>query len=78
MTDREGEGGRERRRGGRGGEEERRKGREGEKRREGGGEREVLENFEAGYLLRTKGAGSAEGGVAAGFGSVDSCCLVDV
>jgi glutathione synthetase len=46
---------------------------------EGGtGEREVLENFEAGYLLRTKGAGSAEGGVAAGFGSVDSCCLIDV
>lgn len=40
--------------------------------------REVLENFEAGYLLRTKGAGSAEGGVAAGFGSVDSCCLVEV
>lgn len=45
---------------------------------EGGGERVVLENFEAGYLLRTKGAGSAEGGVAAGFGSVDSCCLIDV
>lgn len=42
------------------------------------GEREIMENFEAGYLLRTKGAGSAEGGVAAGFGSVDSCCLVDV
>jgi glutathione synthetase len=43
-----------------------------------GGPREILENFEAGYLLRTKGAGSAEGGVAAGFGSVDSCCLIDV
>lgn len=43
-----------------------------------GRERTVLENFEAGYLLRTKGAGSAEGGVAAGFGSVDSCCLIDV
>lgn len=43
-----------------------------------GAPREVLENFEAGYLLRTKGAGSAEGGVAAGFGSVDSCCLVEV
>ncbi|KAI6905155.1 glutathione synthase, partial [Hortaea werneckii] len=41
------------------------------------GEREVLENFEAGYLLRTKGSGSEEGGVAAGFGSVDSACLVD-
>lgn len=42
------------------------------------GEREVLENFEAGYLLRTKGSGSEEGGVAAGFGCVDSACLVDV
>nr|OQO20522.1 hypothetical protein B0A51_13210 [Rachicladosporium sp. CCFEE 5018] len=40
--------------------------------------RDVLENFEAGYLLRTKGAGSSEGGVAAGFGSVDSCCLLDL
>ncbi|KAK4548498.1 hypothetical protein LTR36_009408 [Oleoguttula mirabilis] len=40
-------------------------------------EREVLENFEAGYLLRTKGSGSEEGGVAAGFGSVDSPLLVD-
>jgi glutathione synthetase len=38
---------------------------------------EVLENFEAGYLLRTKGDQSEEGGVAAGFGAVDSCCLVD-
>ncbi|KAI9727597.1 MAG: hypothetical protein M1834_008036 [Cirrosporium novae-zelandiae] len=34
-------------------------------------------NFEAGYLLRTKGRGSSEGGVAAGFGSVDSCLLID-
>lgn len=42
------------------------------------GAREVLENFEAGYLLRTKGDQSEEGGVAAGFGSVDSPCLVDV
>lgn len=40
--------------------------------------RKVVENFEAGYLLRTKGAGSSEGGVAAGFGSVDSVCLVDL
>ena len=39
---------------------------------------EVLENWEAGYLLRTKGAESEEGGVAAGFGSVDSALLVDV
>lgn len=42
------------------------------------GKRDVLENFEAGYLLRTKGDQSEEGGVAAGFGSVDSLCLVDV
>ena len=39
---------------------------------------EILENFEAGYLLRTKGDTSEEGGVAAGFGAVDSACLVDV
>jgi len=38
---------------------------------------EILESFEAGYLLRTKGDQSEEGGVAAGFGAVDSCCLVD-
>ncbi|KAF2084664.1 glutathione synthetase-like protein [Saccharata proteae CBS 121410] len=38
---------------------------------------QVLENWEAGYLLRTKGDQSEEGGVAAGFGAVDSCCLVD-
>jgi glutathione synthase len=44
--------------------------------RAGGGE--VLENWEAGYLLRTKGDQSEEGGVAAGFGAVDSCCLVDL
>ncbi|OCK84802.1 glutathione synthetase large chain [Lepidopterella palustris CBS 459.81] len=41
-------------------------------------EGKVLENWEAGYLLRTKGDQSEEGGVAAGFGAVDSCCLVDV
>ncbi|KAI9706587.1 MAG: hypothetical protein M1836_003594 [Candelina mexicana] len=40
--------------------------------------REILENWEAGYLLRTKGKESDEGGVAAGFGAVDSCLLVDV
>ncbi|KAI4267599.1 MAG: hypothetical protein L6R38_008186 [Xanthoria sp. 2 TBL-2021] len=39
---------------------------------------EVLENWEAGFLLRTKGRESEEGGVAAGFGAVDSPCLVDV
>lgn len=38
---------------------------------------EVLHNWEAGYLLRTKGDQSEEGGVAAGFGAVDSCCLVE-
>lgn len=39
---------------------------------------EILRNEEAGYLLRTKGDQSEEGGVAAGFGAVDSCCLIDV
>jgi glutathione synthetase len=38
--------------------------------------KEVLHNEEAGYLLRTKGDKSEEGGVAAGFGSMDSCWLV--
>lgn len=37
---------------------------------------EVLHNEEAGYLLRTKGDQSEEGGVAAGFGCMDSCTLV--
>ncbi|KAK9452252.1 glutathione synthase [Limtongia smithiae] len=37
---------------------------------------EVKENFEAGWLLRTKFAESEEGGVAAGFGSIDSVLLV--
>lgn len=37
----------------------------------------ILENFGAGYLLRTKGRESEEGGVAAGFGSIDSVFLVD-
>jgi hypothetical protein len=36
----------------------------------------VLHNEESGYLLRTKGDQSEEGGVAAGFGSMDSCNLV--
>lgn len=37
---------------------------------------EILHNDEAGYLLRTKGDQSEEGGVAAGFGCMDSCNLV--
>ncbi|KAH6636614.1 hypothetical protein F5144DRAFT_591706 [Chaetomium tenue] len=37
---------------------------------------EVLRNEESGYLLRTKGDQSEEGGVAAGFGCMDSCRLV--
>jgi glutathione synthase len=37
---------------------------------------EVQYNEEAGYLLRTKGDKSEEGGVAAGFGCMDSCSLV--
>ena len=39
---------------------------------------QMIENFQAGYLLRTKGKDSDEGGVAAGFGSVDSVCLIDI
>lgn len=46
--------------------------------RGGKGEREILENWEAGHLLRTKGRESEEGGVAAGFGAVDSVCLIDI
>ncbi len=38
--------------------------------------KEVVHNEEAGYLLRTKGDKSEEGGVAAGFGSMDSARLV--
>ena len=37
---------------------------------------EVKHNTEAGYLLRTKGDKSEEGGVAAGFGCMDSVALV--
>ncbi|KAI1393639.1 glutathione synthase [Hypoxylon trugodes] len=36
----------------------------------------ILHNEQAGYLLRTKGDKSEEGGVAAGFGCMDSCSLV--
>lgn len=42
------------------------------------GVEEIMVNEEAGYLLRTKGDTSEEGGVAAGFGAVDSVLLVDV
>ncbi|KAK7204348.1 glutathione synthase [Myxozyma melibiosi] len=37
---------------------------------------EILDNSEAGWLLRTKFAESEEGGVAAGFGSIDSVLLI--
>ncbi|KAK9475723.1 glutathione synthase [Lipomyces japonicus] len=37
---------------------------------------QVKQNFEAGWLVRTKFADSEEGGVAAGFGSIDSLVLV--
>ncbi|KAL8874211.1 MAG: hypothetical protein Q9174_000439 [Haloplaca sp. 1 TL-2023] len=50
----------------------------GGKRGNGSGQGEILENWEAGFLLRTKGSASEEGGVAAGFGAVDSPCLIDV
>lgn len=36
---------------------------------------EILHNEEGGYLLRTKASGSDEGGVAAGFSSLDSVVL---
>ena len=36
---------------------------------------EILHNEEGGYLLRTKASGSDEGGVAAGFSSLDSVIL---
>ena len=38
---------------------------------------EILHNEEGGYLLRTKASGSDEGGVAAGFSSLDSVILFD-
>ncbi|KAI2630797.1 glutathione synthase [Hypoxylon sp. NC1633] len=38
--------------------------------------KKILHNDQAGYLLRTKGDQSEEGGVAAGFGCMDSCNLV--
>lgn len=50
--------------------------------RQGGGRRdggssgfEILHNEEGGYLMRTKGKDSDEGGVAAGFSSLDSVLL---
>ncbi|KAK3692750.1 hypothetical protein B0T22DRAFT_475635 [Podospora appendiculata] len=36
----------------------------------------IVHNEESGYLLRTKGDQSEEGGVAAGYGCMDSCSLV--
>lgn len=42
-----------------------------------GEERKMVQNHEAGFLLRTKGRESEEGGVAAGFGAIDSVCLYD-
>jgi len=41
-----------------------------------GGKKMILHNEQVGYLLRTKGDQSEEGGVAAGFGCMDSCALV--
>ena len=37
----------------------------------------IRSNYEAGYILRTKGRESEEGGIAAGFGCIDSCLLID-
>jgi len=42
-----------------------------------GRETKIFYNEKAGYLLRTKGSDSQEGGVAAGFGALDAPYLVD-
>ncbi|KAF2718018.1 glutathione synthase [Polychaeton citri CBS 116435] len=44
---------------------------------EGDGKGEVLYNGHAPYLLRTKGSGVSEGGVATGYSALDSVLLVD-
>lgn len=46
--------------------------------RQGAGDagNEIFESTNCGFLLRTKGDTSEEGGVAAGFGAIDSPCLV--
>ncbi|TFK48808.1 glutathione synthase [Heliocybe sulcata] len=43
----------------------------------GGEEKKVVKEVEAGWLVRTKGKDSDEGGVAAGFSVLDSIILVD-
>lgn len=43
----------------------------------GGKDAEIMRNEEGGYLLRTKARDSDEGGVAAGFSSLDSVILFD-
>lgn len=50
--------------------------RDGEGERRGEGIQEIVSNEESGWLLRTKGRDSEEGGVAAGFGCVDAVLLV--
>jgi glutathione synthetase len=44
---------------------------------EANGKTKMLQNEEGGYLMRTKGRDSDEGGVAAGFSSLDSLVLYD-
>lgn len=51
--------------------------RDGEGEERGKGLKEILVNEESGWLLRTKGRQNDEGGVAAGFGSVDALLLTD-
>lgn len=51
--------------------------RDGEGEQRGKGAQAIVSNEESGWLLRTKGRDSEEGGVAAGFGSVDAVLLVD-
>lgn len=50
---------------------------DGEGEQRGKGAQAIVSNEESGWLLRTKGRDSEEGGVAAGFGSVDAVLLVD-
>lgn len=38
----------------------------------------ILENTQVGHMLRTKISSADEGGVAAGFGALDSVYLVDI
>lgn len=51
--------------------------RDGEGLERGKGIKDIVSNEESGWLLRTKDRDSEEGGVAAGFGSIDGVLLID-